>query len=51
MPHISAEDDLSAVDMTYHECHNAVCKQVSFTYGTGFSYLVASREFERKKRE
>jgi hypothetical protein len=25
--------------MTHHECSNAVCKQVSFTYGSGFPAL------------
>lgn len=27
------------VKLTHHECDNAVCKQVSFTYGTGFPTL------------
>lgn len=27
------------VNLTHHECHNAVCKQVSFTYGSGFPAL------------
>jgi pimeloyl-ACP methyl ester carboxylesterase len=27
------------VNLTHHECDNAVCKQVSFTYGTGFPAL------------
>jgi hypothetical protein len=27
------------VDLTHHECHNPVCKQVSFTYGAGFPAL------------
>ncbi len=27
------------VKLTHHECDNAVCKQVSFTYGTGFPAL------------
>lgn len=27
------------VNLTHHECNNAVCKQVSFTYGTGFPAL------------
>jgi pimeloyl-ACP methyl ester carboxylesterase len=27
------------VRLTHHECHNAVCKQVSFTYGSGFPAL------------
>jgi hypothetical protein len=28
-----------AVAMVHHECHNPVCKQVSFTYGSGFPAL------------
>jgi hypothetical protein len=27
------------VQATHHECHNPVCKQVSFTYGSGFPAL------------
>lgn len=27
------------VQLTHHECHNPVCKQVSFTYGSGFPAL------------
>ena len=27
------------VELTHHECHNSVCKQVSFTYGSGFPAL------------
>jgi hypothetical protein len=27
------------VELTHHECANAVCKQVSFTYGSGFPAL------------
>jgi hypothetical protein len=27
------------VNLTHHECDNPVCKQVSFTYGTGFPAL------------
>ena len=27
------------VELTHHECHNAVCKFASFTYGTGFPVL------------
>ena len=27
------------VNITHHECHNSVCKQVSFTYGAGFPAL------------
>jgi hypothetical protein len=27
------------VQLTHHECNNAVCKQVSFTYGSGFPAL------------
>jgi pimeloyl-ACP methyl ester carboxylesterase len=28
-----------AVELTHHECNNPVCKQVSFTYGSGFPAL------------
>ncbi|MEX2435794.1 MAG: hypothetical protein WD735_03855, partial [Balneolaceae bacterium] len=27
------------VELTHHECENSVCKQVSFTYGSGFPAL------------
>ena len=30
---------LAAVRLTHHECHNSVCKMVSFTYGSGFPAL------------
>jgi hypothetical protein len=29
----------AVVNLTHHECDNPVCKQVSFTYGTGFPAL------------
>ena len=29
----------AVVRLTHHECDNAVCKQVSFTYGSGFPAL------------
>lgn len=29
----------TVVNLTHHECDNPVCKQVSFTYGTGFPAL------------
>src|SRR5690606_22867965 len=29
----------AVVELTHHECDNGVCKQVSFTYGSGFPAL------------
>lgn len=38
-PNFSAKLITLLVNLTHHECNNAVCKQVSFTYGTGFPAL------------
>jgi pimeloyl-ACP methyl ester carboxylesterase len=38
-PTLSAKLISLFVAMTHHECNNPVCKQVSFTYGTGFPAL------------
>ncbi|HKP46415.1 MAG TPA: hypothetical protein VJT50_07435 [Pyrinomonadaceae bacterium] len=38
-PTITAKAISLLVNTTHHECKNAVCKQVSFTYGTGFPAL------------
>jgi pimeloyl-ACP methyl ester carboxylesterase len=38
-PTLAAKLTQLLVKLTHHECHNAVCKQVSFTYGTGFPAL------------
>ncbi len=38
-PGLTAKAIRLLVNLTHHECDNAVCKQVSFTYGTGFPTL------------
>ncbi len=38
-PTFSAKLVSLLVELTHHECHNSVCKQVSFTYGSGFPAL------------
>ena len=38
-PTLAAKLTQLLVKLTHHECNNAVCKQVSFTYGTGFPAL------------
>ncbi|HEX8179998.1 MAG TPA: alpha/beta fold hydrolase [Pyrinomonadaceae bacterium] len=38
-PTLTAKAVKLLVDATHHECKNPVCKQVSFTYGTGFPAL------------
>ncbi len=38
-PTLTAKAVSVLVNATHHECKNAVCKQVSFTYGTGFPAL------------
>jgi hypothetical protein len=38
-PTLTAKAVTLLVEATHHECKNAVCKQVSFTYGTGFPAL------------
>lgn len=38
-PTVSAKLVSLLVALTHHECDNAVCKQVSFTYGSGFPAL------------
>jgi hypothetical protein len=38
-PTLSAKLISALVELTHHECNNAVCKQVSFTYGSGFPAL------------
>lgn len=38
-PDFSAKLITFWVNLTHHECNNAVCKQVSFTYGSGFPAL------------
>jgi pimeloyl-ACP methyl ester carboxylesterase len=38
-PTLTAKAVNALVRLTHHECDNAVCKQVSFTYGAGFPAL------------
>ncbi len=38
-PDLPAKLISALVRLTHHECHNEVCKQVSFTYGSGFPAL------------
>ncbi|MFZ0745560.1 MAG: hypothetical protein WAM85_14205 [Terracidiphilus sp.] len=38
-PTVTAKMVASLVWLTHHECHNPVCKGVSFTYGSGFPAL------------
>ena len=38
-PSLTAKVVSFMVALTHHECDNAVCKQVSFTYGSGFPAL------------
>ncbi|MGV3585384.1 MAG: alpha/beta fold hydrolase [Adhaeribacter sp.] len=38
-PTLTAKMVNTLVQLTHHECQNSVCKQVSFTYGSGFPAL------------
>lgn len=38
-PNLTARMINALVSLTHHECNNSVCKQVSFTYGSGFPAL------------
>jgi hypothetical protein len=38
-PTLTAKALNGVVQLTHHECHNPVCKEVSFTYGSGFPAL------------
>lgn len=38
-PTLTAKMVNTLVQLTHHECNNSVCKQVSFTYGSGFPAL------------
>ena len=39
------------VNLTHHECNNAVCKGVSFTYGSGFPALWRHENLNEKTHE
>jgi hypothetical protein len=38
-PTLTAKAVAALIRLTHHECHNPVCKGVSFTFGTGFPTL------------
>ena len=38
-PTLTAKAVNAVVQLTHRECHNPVCKEVSFTYGSGFPAL------------
>jgi hypothetical protein len=40
-PTLTAKAVAALILLTHHECHNPVCKGVSFTYGSGFPALWA----------
>lgn len=39
------------VNLTHHECNNPVCKQVSFTYGSGFPALWSHENLNEETHE
>ncbi len=39
------------VELTHHECDNSVCKQVSFTYGSGFPALWSHENLSEETHE
>lgn len=50
-PGLAAKLITLLVNMTHHECHNAVCKQVSFTYGSGFPALWSHENLNEETHE
>jgi len=50
-PTLTAKMVRLLVNLTHHECHNAVCKQVSFTYGSGFPALWRHEQLDEKIHE
>jgi hypothetical protein len=47
MPHLLT----AVVELTHHECNNAVCKQVSFAYGSGFPALWSHKNLDETTHE
>jgi hypothetical protein len=41
----------AVIEATHHECHNNVCKQVSFTYGSGFPALWSHQNLSEATHE
>jgi hypothetical protein len=50
-PTMIAKAVASLVWLTHHECHNPVCKGVSFTYGTGFPALWSHQNLNDETHE
>lgn len=50
-PTIAAKLVTLLVNLTHHECNNAVCKQVSFTYGAGFPALWRHEQIDEGTHE
>jgi pimeloyl-ACP methyl ester carboxylesterase len=50
-PTLSAKLITLLVNLTHHECNNAVCKQVSFTYGSGFPALWSHENLNEETHE
>ena len=50
-PNLTAKLITLLVNITHHECNNAVCKQVSFTYGSGFPALWSHENLNKETHE
>lgn len=50
-PTVPAKIVSTLVRLTHHECDNAVCKQVSFTYGSGFPALWSHEQLDEATHE
>ena len=50
-PTVPAKLVSALVKLTHHECDNAVCKQVSFTYGSGFPALWSHANLDETTHE
>jgi pimeloyl-ACP methyl ester carboxylesterase len=50
-PTLTAKAINAMVRLTHHECHNPVCKMVSFTYGTGFPALWSHQNLNDQTHE
>lgn len=50
-PTLAAKLITLLVNLTHHECNNAVCKQVSFTYGSGFPALWSHENLNEETHE
>lgn len=50
-PTITAKAIAALIWLTHHECHNPICKGVSFTYGIGFPALWSHANLNDKTHE